>query len=127
MTQMSEASQPITLSEARRRARTMQIRLSANKAPTKTGTRQLIQAVLSLAAQLEEQEQIVQDAQVQREQFTQLINDWNTLFEALNRAGLHLWDEMNNDIVYQWHDGPVIRGFTTWAAAIEAALQSYPR
>jgi hypothetical protein len=124
---MSESSQPITLSEARRRARTMQIRLNAKKPPTKTGTRQLIEAVLSLAAQLEATQEPLQEAQAQREQFTQLINEWNTLFEALNRAGLHLWDEMNNDIVYQWHDGPVVRGFSSWAAAIESALQSYQK
>jgi hypothetical protein len=90
--------------------------------PNVKGTRELIAAIMSLSAQLETTQQAQAEAQSQREHLARLVEEWNALFAALNRAGLSLWDGVKNGICYQWEDGPTVSGFTTWAAALEAAI-----
>jgi hypothetical protein len=122
-TRMSSAPEPMNPATARQQARLMQSRLEERKMPTVTGTRQLIAAVLSLATQVETGQQALTDAQSQREHLARLVEEWNTLFAALNRVGLSLWDGMKNGIYYQWEGRPAVGGFANWAAALEAALR----
>lgn len=121
---MSEMIQPVATPAARTLAQNVQARLNQRKKPAVSETRELTTTVLSLCTQLEEARQTVSDSQTQLEQLKRLIVSWNELFEALRRVELSIWEELKGGVCYQWQGGPVVSGFTSWTAAVEAALLS---
>jgi uncharacterized lipoprotein YmbA len=120
---MTDSSQAVSPTLARQRARAAQARLDARKLPTRTASRELIATVVSLAEQLEANQQALEDTQTQMQLLNRLIEEWNGLFAALRRAGLHLWEDLKKGICYQWQDERVVSGFESWADALQAALQ----
>ncbi len=121
---MTDTPQHISPDTARKQMQSVQAKLDQRKAPTKSDTRMLLDTVASLAAQLEETQKVVGEAQSQLSQLTTLVKEWNELFAAFQGLGLHVWEELKGGVAYQWQGGPVVRGFPTWSAAIEAALKA---
>jgi hypothetical protein len=121
---MADTRRQISLSAARRYAEQARTKLEMRQTPTRDDIRNLIDATLSLATQLEAAQHTISETQLQLEQFSTLITQWNELFSAMRQAGLNIWDDPARGIVYQWQDGPVIDGFSSWGAALKAALSS---
>ena len=121
---MEHTPRYISPKTARRYVENVQTKAEMKRDPTKTDIRHLIDAVLSLADQLEASQQTIVETQPQLEQFNALIMHWNELFDAMRRVGLHIWKESHTGVVYQWRDQPAVGGFATWALAMEAALST---
>jgi hypothetical protein len=119
---MSDTTETVNTDMARTQALAMKQRLDARKMPTRNGTRELVTAVLSLSNQLDDACHGLEEAQAQLVQLNILVKEWNQLFSILQRLGLTMWEELRGGIAYQWRGGPVVKGFSSWAEAVEAAL-----
>lgn len=121
---MADTHGNISISTARRYVEQARTKLEMKQTPTRSDIRNLIDATRSLATQLETAQHTINEIRPQLEQFSTLITQWNELFSAMRRVGLHIWDDPTRGIVYQWQDGALVDGFSSWAAAVEAALSA---